>query len=89
MKKVIAVILGIIWTGFVAVCLFICLVTGPAPDAGLIYLISAAGVSVITPVIIVCGYFYVTYLEDKVQDLEEKHNKEEKKKDAPGAERLM
>lgn len=39
MIKVIAVILGIIWAGFTAVCLFMCLIAGPSPDAGIMYLI--------------------------------------------------
>ena len=78
MKKIIAIILGIIWAGFTAVCLFVCLVAGPSPDAGIVYLISAVGISVLLPAAIVCVFFYAVYLEDKLKNLkEEKYNEED------------
>lgn len=40
---------AVICTIFIAVNLFICLMCGPAPDATVKYLISAAGISILLP----------------------------------------
>lgn len=62
--------LSVLYTLFVAVNMFICFMCGPAPDATLRYLVSAAGLSLLLPLMLCISLWINVYLSKRIRDLE-------------------
>lgn len=71
-KKTTKVFLTVTYSLFLSGNMFICFMSGPDPDTGMKYLVSAAGLSILMPATICLLGWRVLHLEKRIEELEKK-----------------